>query len=80
MTRFKQIKKTGVKKYDDILENIDDDLNEMQIYQFIMYLLTDLLVSIQFNCDSDESIQDYNKSLEAYNILIKILEKNGGVE
>lgn len=75
-----KFKKIGIKKYDDIIENIQDELNEFQIYQFIMILFNDLMAFLDNCFDSVESEQDYYKLLEAYNIMMKILKDNGGLE
>lgn len=75
-----KFKKIGIKKYDDIIENIQNELDEFQIYQFIMILFNDLMAFLDNCFDSVESEQDYYKLLEAYNIMMKICKKNGGLE
>ena len=75
-----KFKKIGIKKYDDIIENIQNELDEFQIYQFIMILFNDLMAFLDNCFDSVESERDYYKLLEAYNIMMKILKDNGGLE
>ncbi len=76
------IKEIGevIKKYDDIIENIQNELDEFQIYQFIMILFNDFMAFLGSCFDSVESEQDYYKLLKAYNIMMEICKKNGGLE
>lgn len=75
-----KIKKVGIKKYDDIIENIANELDEFEQYRFIMILFNDLMSFLGSYFDSEESERDYYELLKAYNIMMKICEKNGDLE
>lgn len=80
MSKIGKFKKLDIKKYDDIIENIQNELDEFQMYQFIMILFNDLMAFLGSCFDSVESEQDYYKLLKAYNIMMEICKKNGGLE
>ena len=80
MSKIGKIKKLNIEKYDDIIENIQNELDEFQIYQFIMILFNDLMAFLGGCFDSIESEQDYYKLLKAYNVMMEIFKKNGGLE
>ena len=68
MSKIGKFKKLDIEKYDDIIENIQNELDEFQIYQFILILFNDLMAFLGSCFDSVESEQDYYKLLKAYNI------------
>lgn len=80
MSNIGKFKKLNIKKYDEIIENIQNELDEFQIYQFIMILFNDLMAFLGNCFDSAESERDYYKLLKAYNIMMEICIKNGGLE
>ncbi len=80
MSNIGKFKKLNIKKYDEIIENIQNELDEFKIYQFIMILFNDLMAFLGNCFDSAENEQDYYKLLKAYNIMMEICKKNGGLE